>query len=127
MPDLHRPLRCPLPEQLTPAHVHALLSDLRLSASQVGRRISDLSEHVDLACGDVSNLLAVTQWLLNFVAAAPSVNQTSVLGCYGAKRSGPDGLTGVQLPRHTVSVLQAGGLLEVCTVSCLGPWVKLAD
>ena len=35
MPDLHRPLRCPLPEQLTPAHVHALLSDLRLSASQV--------------------------------------------------------------------------------------------
>jgi hypothetical protein len=33
--DLHRPLRCPLPDQLTPAHIHALLSDLRLSASQV--------------------------------------------------------------------------------------------
>jgi hypothetical protein len=33
--DMHRPLRCPLPDQLTPAHVHALLSDLRLSASQV--------------------------------------------------------------------------------------------
>lgn len=33
--ELHRPLRCPLPDQLTPAHVQALLSDLRLSASQV--------------------------------------------------------------------------------------------
>lgn len=32
---MHRPLRCPLPDQLTPAHVRALLSDLRLSASQV--------------------------------------------------------------------------------------------
>jgi hypothetical protein len=35
--DLHRPLRCPLPDHLTPAHVHALLSDLRMSASQVGQ------------------------------------------------------------------------------------------
>jgi hypothetical protein len=33
--ELHQPLRCPLPDRLTPEHVHALLSDLRLSASQV--------------------------------------------------------------------------------------------
>lgn len=34
--SMNRPAaRCPLPDQLTPAHVHALLSDLRLSASQV--------------------------------------------------------------------------------------------
>jgi hypothetical protein len=31
-----RPLRCPLPDSLTPSHVHALLTDLRTSAQQRG-------------------------------------------------------------------------------------------
>lgn len=61
---MHRPLRCPLPDQLTPAHVHALLSDLRLSASQVNTRMVDRhpysGEHmVHTPCNTTNNVLWV--------------------------------------------------------------------